>query len=48
MPDRLEHALARPSLRERAAAVARWAATHDGAATAADELERWAARVGPT
>jgi UDP:flavonoid glycosyltransferase YjiC (YdhE family) len=37
-------ALARPGLRRRAAMVARWAADHDGAATAADELEAWLAR----
>jgi UDP:flavonoid glycosyltransferase YjiC (YdhE family) len=41
----VERALARPALRERAEAIARWAASHDGAATAADELERWAARA---
>ena len=40
----VERALARPGLRERAAMVARWAADHDGAATAADELEAWLAR----
>jgi MGT family glycosyltransferase len=40
----VERALARPCLRERAAKVARWAAQHDGPATAADEIEAWAAR----
>jgi UDP:flavonoid glycosyltransferase YjiC (YdhE family) len=38
----VRRALERPRLRERAAAVARWAAAHDPAATAARELERWA------
>jgi UDP:flavonoid glycosyltransferase YjiC (YdhE family) len=33
----------RPEIRERAAAIARWAACHDGARTAALELEAWAA-----
>jgi UDP:flavonoid glycosyltransferase YjiC (YdhE family) len=37
-------ALADPGLRERAAAIARWMAAHDGARAAADELEGWAAR----
>jgi len=36
----------RPAVRERAAAVARWAASHDGAETACLELEAWAARRG--
>jgi UDP:flavonoid glycosyltransferase YjiC (YdhE family) len=34
----------RPPVRARAAAVARWAATHDGRVTAALELEAWARR----
>jgi UDP:flavonoid glycosyltransferase YjiC (YdhE family) len=42
----VERALSRPQLRERAAAVARWAAEHDGATTAAEELERWMERSG--
>ena len=33
----------RPPVRARAAAVARWAAAHDGAQAAAVELEAWAA-----
>jgi MGT family glycosyltransferase len=40
----VERALARPRLRERAGTVARWAADHDGPATAADEVEAWIAR----
>jgi UDP:flavonoid glycosyltransferase YjiC (YdhE family) len=35
-----------PTLRERAAAMARWAAAHDGRRAAALELEAWAARRG--
>lgn len=42
----VERALGRPSLRTRAAAVARWAAAHDGPATAADEIEAWIERLG--
>ncbi len=38
-------ALARPGMRARARAVAAWMAAHDGAAAAARELERWAART---
>jgi len=34
----------RPAVRARAAALARWAAEHDGAQTACLELEAWAAR----
>jgi UDP:flavonoid glycosyltransferase YjiC (YdhE family) len=34
----------RPAVRARVAAVARWAAAHDGRLTAALELEAWAAR----
>jgi UDP:flavonoid glycosyltransferase YjiC (YdhE family) len=34
--------LADPGYKERAEAIARWSATHDGAACAADELERFA------
>jgi UDP:flavonoid glycosyltransferase YjiC (YdhE family) len=34
----------RPAARARAAAIARWAADHDGAAMACVELEAWAAR----
>jgi UDP:flavonoid glycosyltransferase YjiC (YdhE family) len=37
------HAALRPPVRARAAAVARWAAAHDGPRTAALELEAWAA-----
>ena len=33
-----------PAVRARVAAVARWAAAHDGAVRAAEELEAWAAR----
>jgi UDP:flavonoid glycosyltransferase YjiC (YdhE family) len=40
----VERALSRPGVRERARAVARWAAAHDGPATAAAEIERWLAR----
>jgi UDP:flavonoid glycosyltransferase YjiC (YdhE family) len=39
-------ALARPRLRARAAAVAAWAAAHDGPDAAVAELEAWAARIG--
>jgi UDP:flavonoid glycosyltransferase YjiC (YdhE family) len=39
----VERALRRRGLRERAAAVARWSATHDGPARAAAEIEAWAA-----
>lgn len=42
----VDRALRRPALRTRAGAVARWAAAHDGPATAADELEHWIARLG--
>jgi UDP:flavonoid glycosyltransferase YjiC (YdhE family) len=38
-------ALGRPGLRERAGAVARWAAGHDGPAAACGELEAWFSRV---
>jgi len=38
-------ALAKPALRTRAAATARWAAEHPGGPTAVAELERWAAAV---
>lgn len=41
----VRRALARPELRERAAAVAQWATDHPGAPAAADALERWAALV---
>jgi UDP:flavonoid glycosyltransferase YjiC (YdhE family) len=41
----VERALRRPGLRERAETVARWAAEHDGATTAAEEVEAWAERV---
>jgi UDP:flavonoid glycosyltransferase YjiC (YdhE family) len=40
----VERALGRPALRERARGIARWMTRHDGAATAARELEAWAAR----
>jgi UDP:flavonoid glycosyltransferase YjiC (YdhE family) len=39
----VRRALARPGLRDRAAAVARWAAANHGPTRAAEELERWAA-----
>ena len=42
----VERALAHPELRERTRALARWAAAHDGPATAARELEAWLARPG--
>jgi UDP:flavonoid glycosyltransferase YjiC (YdhE family) len=42
----VERALSRPRLGANAARVARWAADHDGAATAADEVEAWAERAG--
>jgi UDP:flavonoid glycosyltransferase YjiC (YdhE family) len=38
------HGALRPAVRARVAAVARWAAAHDGRLTAALELEAWAAR----
>jgi UDP:flavonoid glycosyltransferase YjiC (YdhE family) len=41
----VRRALADPRLRERAEAVARWAAEHDGREAAAAALERWAAEV---
>jgi UDP:flavonoid glycosyltransferase YjiC (YdhE family) len=41
----VERALGDPRVRERAAAVATWAAAHDGPAAAARELERWAEAV---
>jgi UDP:flavonoid glycosyltransferase YjiC (YdhE family) len=34
----------RPAIRENVARVAEWAARHDGAVRAAEELEAWAAR----
>jgi UDP:flavonoid glycosyltransferase YjiC (YdhE family) len=40
----VERALSRPRLREHASSVARWAASHDGPATAAVEIERWLER----
>jgi UDP:flavonoid glycosyltransferase YjiC (YdhE family) len=40
----VRRALADPALRERARAIGEWAAGHDGATTAAAELEAWAAR----
>jgi UDP:flavonoid glycosyltransferase YjiC (YdhE family) len=36
--------LREPAIRERAEAVARWAAENDGGVRAVDELEAWAAR----
>jgi UDP:flavonoid glycosyltransferase YjiC (YdhE family) len=41
----VRRALARPSAREGAAAVARWIAANDGRLRAADEIERWATRT---
>ena len=41
----VRRALADPSLRARARAIADWAGRHDGAAVAALEVERWAADV---
>ena len=43
----VERALARPSLWERTAALARWAAVHDGPTVAAEELEALVAQRAP-
>jgi MGT family glycosyltransferase len=43
----VRRALGDPGMRARALAVAEWARSHDGAAAAADELERWAQRSAP-
>jgi UDP:flavonoid glycosyltransferase YjiC (YdhE family) len=42
----VRRALGRPELRSRAASLAAWAFANPGPATAADELERWAATLG--
>lgn len=39
----VRRALAKPALRKRSAEIAAWAFAHPGPATAADQLERWAA-----
>jgi UDP:flavonoid glycosyltransferase YjiC (YdhE family) len=44
----VQRVLATPAIRTRAQAVAAWAAAHDGAETAARELEAWAARRAGT
>jgi UDP:flavonoid glycosyltransferase YjiC (YdhE family) len=44
----VRRALGKPSLRERAAAIAAWSFAHPGRATAAAELERWAATARAT
>jgi UDP:flavonoid glycosyltransferase YjiC (YdhE family) len=42
----VRRALGRPALRSRAAALAAWSFAHPGPATAAAQLERWAATLG--
>jgi UDP:flavonoid glycosyltransferase YjiC (YdhE family) len=44
----VRRALGKPSLRERAAEIAAWSFAHPGRATAAAELERWAATARAT